>query len=90
MIYSHTRSHEPENQGRRYWDEESTPLFPFGHGLSYGRFSYADLTVDQPTIGPDETLTVSVEVTNTATRPTRSCSSTCTSATARPHVPSAS
>ena len=38
MVYSHTRSHEPENQGRRYWDEESTPLFPFGHGLSYGSF----------------------------------------------------
>src|SRR3954449_3261301 len=32
MIYSHTRSHEPENQARRYWDEESTPLFAFGHG----------------------------------------------------------
>ena len=38
MVYAHTRSHEPENQWRRYWDEESTPLFPFGHGLSYGRF----------------------------------------------------
>ena len=48
MIYAHTRSHEPENQARRYWDEASTPLFPFGHGLSYGRFDYADLTVDQP------------------------------------------
>ena len=35
MIYSHTISHEPEKQQRRYWDEESTPLFPFGHGLSY-------------------------------------------------------
>ena len=50
MVYSHTRSHEPENQARRYWDEESTPLFPFGHGLSYGRFEYADLTVDQPAV----------------------------------------
>ena len=47
MVYSHTRSHEPENQARRYWDEESTPLFPFGHGLSYARFEYGDLTVDQ-------------------------------------------
>ena len=56
MVYSHTRSHEPENQWRRYWDEESTPLFPFGHGLSYGRFSYADLAVDRTTIGPEDTL----------------------------------
>ena len=39
MIYSHTRSHEPKNQGQRYWDEASTPLFPFGYGLSYGRFA---------------------------------------------------
>ena len=47
MIYAHTRSHEPENQARRYWDEASTPLFPFGHGLSYGRFDYTNLTVDR-------------------------------------------
>ncbi|MDP9466722.1 MAG: glycoside hydrolase family 3 C-terminal domain-containing protein, partial [Actinomycetota bacterium] len=46
MVHSHTTSHEPENQGRRYWDEASTPLFPFGHGLSYGGFGYADLAVD--------------------------------------------
>ena len=50
MIYSHTISHEPDNQGRRYWDEESTPLFPFGYGLSYGRFEYTDLTVDRDRI----------------------------------------
>jgi len=68
MIYSHTRSHEPENQARRYWDEASTPLFPFGHGLSYGRFTYADLTVDPPTIPPDGVSTVSVHVTNTSDR----------------------
>jgi beta-glucosidase len=68
MIYSHTRSHEPDNQMRRYWDEHSTPLFPFGHGLSYGRFTYADLTVEPDVIPPDGTVTVSVRVTNTADR----------------------
>ena len=52
MVYSHTDSHEPENQGRRYWDEESTPLFPFGHGLSYRRFEYAEPRVDRDTIAP--------------------------------------
>src|SRR5207249_2683421 len=30
MVYAHTRSHEPENQARRYWAEASTPLFPVG------------------------------------------------------------
>jgi beta-glucosidase len=68
MVYSHTRSHEPDNQSRRYWDEESTPLFPFGFGLSYGRFEYANLTVSQPAITTGGTVTVSVDVTNTADR----------------------
>jgi len=68
MIYSHTISHEPDNQGRRYWDEQSTPLFPFGHGLSYGRFEYSDLTVDRDSIQAGETVTVSVTVTNVGQR----------------------
>jgi beta-glucosidase len=68
FIYSHTRSHEPQNQERRYWDEPSTPLFPFGHGLSYGGFSFSDLTVDRPSIPPEGTVTVSVQVTNTSER----------------------
>jgi beta-glucosidase len=69
MVYSHTRSHEPENQARRYWDEESTPLFPFGHGLSYTRFEFGELSVDHDAIAPGDTLTVSVNVTNTGARP---------------------
>jgi beta-glucosidase len=68
LVYGHTRSHEPENQARRYWDEAGTPLFPFGHGLSYGRFRYDNLTVDRPRIPTNGTVTVSVEVTNTANR----------------------
>lgn len=68
MVYSHTRSHEPENQARRYWDEASTPLFPFGHGLSYGTFDYRNLTFTSPDSALDGTVTVSVEVTNTADR----------------------
>ncbi|MGW1498205.1 glycoside hydrolase family 3 C-terminal domain-containing protein [Streptomyces mirabilis] len=40
---------------------EGTPLFPFGHGLSYASFSYADLT----TRVEDGTLHVSFTVGNT-------------------------
>jgi beta-glucosidase len=67
LVYAHTISHEPQNQARRYWDEDGTPLFPFGYGLSYGRFEYANLSVDQAstTVG---TVSVSVEVTNAADR----------------------
>jgi beta-glucosidase len=68
MVYSHTISHEPEKQRQRYWDEESTPLFPFGHGLSYASFAYDNLTVDRDVVTSDETLGVSVDVANTGTR----------------------
>jgi beta-glucosidase len=65
MTYSHTVSHEPQNQARRYWDEESTPLFPFGYGLSYGRFEYADLTaaVDGADVRVTATVTNTSDVT---------------------------
>lgn len=68
MVYSHTISHEPEKQQQWYWDEESTPLFPFGYGLSYARFDYGNLTVDRDVIASDETVTVTVDVTNTGER----------------------
>ena len=68
MIYGHTISHDPENQGKRYWDEASTPLFPFGHGLSYTTFEYANLTVDRPAVAEGESITVSVAVRNTSER----------------------
>ncbi|MFL6065161.1 MAG: glycoside hydrolase family 3 N-terminal domain-containing protein [Friedmanniella sp.] len=69
LIYSHTVSHEPENQGRRYWDEASTPLFPFGYGLGYARFDYDELTLDREEINLEESVTVSVQVTNRGSRP---------------------
>ena len=68
LVYSHTRSHEPENQGRRYWDEASTPLFRFGHGLSYSSFVYGEPSLDRESMTPDGTVTVSVSVTNTGER----------------------
>ncbi|MDX3456071.1 glycoside hydrolase family 3 C-terminal domain-containing protein [Streptomyces sp. ME02-8801-2C] len=41
---------------------EGTPLFPFGHGLSYASFAYADLTAETR---DDESLRVSFTVANT-------------------------
>jgi len=66
MIYSRTTSHEPENAERRYWDEASTPLFPFGHGLSYATFEHSDLTLDRESVDVEETVTARVTVTNTS------------------------
>ncbi len=58
IVYSRTSSHEPENQAQRYWDEPSTPLFPFGHGLAYGTVAYADLVLDRDAVATDGTVTV--------------------------------
>lgn len=51
--------------GYRYYDEKKiAPLFPFGHGLSYTEFSYADLTVKK--LGTE--IKVQVAVTNIGSR----------------------
>ncbi len=55
--------------GYRYYEKKKiTPLFPFGFGLSYTTFSYDCLTLSAQEIGPDDTLHVSVTVTNTGSR----------------------
>jgi len=55
--------------GYRYYDKKRiTPLFPFGFGLSYTTFEYGTLQLSATEIGPDETLEVSIEVTNTGDR----------------------
>jgi beta-glucosidase len=66
--YAHTTSHDPDNQGLRYWDEPSIPLFAFGHGLAYSTFEYSDLAVDQASVGPDGDVTVTATVTNRGER----------------------
>lgn len=58
-------THQPQNQGRRYWDEASTPLYPFGYGLSYTNFRFSDLRVDREKVTRNGDVHVSVYVTNT-------------------------
>ena len=41
------------------------PLFAFGHGLSYTTFKYSDLKVSSEVMGVDDSLRVSLTVTNT-------------------------
>ncbi|WFE40335.1 glycoside hydrolase family 3 C-terminal domain-containing protein [Micromonospora sp. WMMD998] len=52
-----------------YLYHRGEPLYPFGHGLSYGRFDYADLRLSTATAQAGEEVEVSVEVTNTGRRP---------------------
>lgn len=50
---------------RDYVDQPASPLFPFGHGLSYTSFEYSDLTVEPLTAAPGEQVHISLKVTNT-------------------------
>lgn len=65
MIYNHKPSQyfHPYVAGK-----PSTPLFPFGYGLSYTTYAYDNLKLDRAKTSPDGTVGVSVDVTNTGNR----------------------
>ena len=54
--------------GRTYMYFKGDPLYPFGYGLSYTTFRYANLKTSAAQVASDSTMTVSVDVTNTGSR----------------------
>ncbi len=71
IYYNHNLTQLPETSPdfkSRYWDIQSTPLYPFGYGLSYTTFSVDNLKVEQPTAHVGATIDVSADVTNTGSR----------------------
>lgn len=51
--------------GYRYYDSaQKEVLFPFGYGLSYTRFDYANLELSAESLDESGTLTVSFDITN--------------------------
>ena len=55
--------------GYRYYDKkEMSVRYPFGYGLSYTEFAYSNLKLDKKSMKDTDTLTVSVDVTNTGSR----------------------
>jgi beta-glucosidase len=54
--------------GRTYRFFDGTPLYAFGHGLSYTTFAYKNLRTSAERMASDGQLTVSVDVTNTGKR----------------------
>ncbi|OLD71235.1 MAG: glycosyl hydrolase [Ignavibacteria bacterium 13_1_40CM_2_61_4] len=71
LYYNHKNTGRPTGPDKytsKYTDLPVTPLFPFGHGLSYTTFVYSDLRLSAPRITPAGTQSVSVTVTNTGSR----------------------
>ncbi|WP_350287480.1 beta-glucosidase BglX [uncultured Croceitalea sp.] len=68
IYYNHFSTGRAEKEPNVFWshyaDEENSPLYPFGFGLSYSKFRYSDFNLDSS----DATqIKVSVKVTNSST-----------------------
>jgi beta-glucosidase len=59
--------HKPSAR-RGYLFADKSPLFAFGHGLSYTTFAYSNLRLSADTMSADQGVTLTVEVTNTGAR----------------------
>jgi beta-glucosidase len=62
-------SHKPSG-GRSHWygdyvETPSSPLYPFGYGLSYTSFEYSDLRLSPETAASGEQVEISLKLTNT-------------------------
>lgn len=71
IYYAHNITQEPatkKNFTSRYWDIPTSPLYPFGHGLSYTTFSFSNLRVSKPELKVGESTEVLVDVENTGRR----------------------
>lgn len=64
VFYSQVRG----QHGTRYADLTQEPLFPFGHGLSYTAYTYANLRLDSATLSSGESVQVAVDVANVGQR----------------------
>ena len=60
MIYNH----KPSAYFHKYAIKKSTPLYPFGYGLSYTNFIYSQPILSRSSLDENEIVSVTVNVTN--------------------------
>jgi beta-glucosidase len=72
IYYNHRNTGRPSDTANhytsKYLDLPSSPLFPFGYGLSYTTFAYSNLRLSSPKIAAGDSLEVSVDVRNSGDR----------------------
>jgi beta-glucosidase len=72
LFYGQRSCGRPENPEDRftsqYLDSPTSPLFPFGFGLTYGRCAYTNLHVNPETVTDRDVIEVTVDVTNEGAR----------------------
>lgn len=61
----HPQLSSPLQYQTGYFDIANTPRYAFGHGLSYTAFKYSDLKLDKTAINANETITATLQLTNT-------------------------
>lgn len=68
LYYARTFTHAPEHSPMyrsRYWDSPTSPLYPFGFGLSYTTFTITNLQLSAAQVKVGQSITVTADVTNT-------------------------
>jgi beta-glucosidase len=72
LYYNHLNTGRPTRADNKYTskyiDVTTTPLFAFGHGLSYSRFELSNLSLNRREITPDGRLVITVDVGNVGDR----------------------
>ena len=72
LFYAQRAGGRPESPSDRftskYLDSPSSPLFPFGFGLTYGRCSYANLRLTPQNASGTDVIEIGVDVTNEGAR----------------------
>lgn len=71
LYYAHKNTGRPlsgpwfQKFQSNYIDISNEPVYPFGYGLSYTSFIYSDVKLDKSSMTQSDSITVSIDVTNT-------------------------